>query len=141
MVPPQLRGQHVEHLLLGIVVVGEDLFAHHRFLALHVLGRDPRPAHDVGHHVDRVREMLAEHARVVAHVLASGERIEMTAQRLEAARDRAGIAVLGPLEHHVLEEMGDPEILGRLVAGAAAHERADRDRAPLRHALGEHGEA
>src|SRR5262245_29582409 len=37
--------------------------------------------------------------------------------------------------------MGDPEILGRLVARAAADERAERDRAPLGHALGENRES
>ena len=65
----------------------------------------------------------------------------MSAQRFQAGRDRPCVAPLGALEHHVLDEVRDPQPLPGLVARAVPEPCPHRDRATVRHGLGEHGEA
>jgi hypothetical protein len=64
VVAPQLLGKQVGHLLVGVVLVGEDLLAHHALLALDLGGVEARAAHEVGDHVHRLRQVLAQHRAV-----------------------------------------------------------------------------
>ena len=84
--------------------------------------------------------MLGEHPGRVADLLARRERVEVTAERLEARGDRARVARGRALEHHVLDEVRDPELLGRFVARAGAKPNAECQRAPVGHRLGQDGE-
>jgi hypothetical protein len=52
-----------------------------------------------------------------------GESVVDATQRLRAAVDLPGAIGGRALEHHVLEEMGDAAVAGRLVAGAGAVEQ------------------
>ena len=140
VVAPELRRELVGHHGLGAVLVGQDLLAHDRALALDLRLVEARAAHDVGHHLDRLRQVFGEHAGGVADLLARRERVEVTAERLEARGDRARVARGRALEHHVLDEVRDPELLARLVARAGAKPRAERQRAPVGQRLGQHGE-
>jgi hypothetical protein len=81
--------------------------------------------------------VIGQRAGVVAHVLARGERVEVATERFQALGDRARVAALGALEHHVLDEVGDPEALERLVPRPGAHPHAQGHGLAPGHALGE----
>ena len=54
--------EHVEHLLLRIVLVHRDLLEDHRPLGVDVVERGPE--HHVGHHVERPLQVRVDDARV-----------------------------------------------------------------------------
>src|SRR5581483_5112874 len=80
------------------------------------------------------------HARVDVRVLARRRSVQLGAEAVEDLGDLECRVMLRSLEEEVLDEVGDPRLRVRLVAGAGSDPVADRDRAgvvePLRdHAL------
>ena len=70
-------------------------------------------------HVERDVARLRAAAHVVTGQLLAGERVELTADRVDLCRDRpGGRAAFRALEEHVLGEVRDPLRLGRLVPRA-----------------------
>ena len=138
--PDPLR-QQFAGLVVGIVLARGNLLAHHGLLAFHVRLGETRTAREVEQDVDHFGKVLGERTRVVADLFTPGEGIEMSSDRLEAARDRPRVPALGALEHHVLDEVRDAEPLGRFVPRAVAHPHADRNGAPVGHGLAQDGES
>jgi hypothetical protein len=60
--------------------------------------RDRRVLQHVDQVVDRHLEVPVEHARVVARVLLGGERVDVSADRVEVLGDLQGRALVGSLE-------------------------------------------
>src|SRR5262249_10920093 len=85
--------------------------------------------------------VLLEAARVVAHVLARGEGVELAAARLEAIGDLVGGAALRALEQHVLEEVAYADEARRLVAGSGLEPDAQGQRAAAGQRLAQDREA
>src|SRR5207248_1573182 len=131
----------VEHLIVGGVFDGVDLFEHHLALELQVAGAQHGIADEVGEHVEGARQVGVEHARVKGGGVARCVGVERAAAGLEGERDLLGRAALGPLEHHVLEQMGHAHLGTRLVGAGTPHPDADRRRAHARHPFREHQDA
>ena len=108
--------EHVEDGVLRVVLVHRDLLEHDLALGVDVVER--RPPDHVGHHVERARHVLVEHARVDRRALLVGAGVQLGAHAVEELVDlRRGEAV-GPAEQHVLEEVREPRLLGQLTARA-----------------------
>ena len=86
-VAEQLAGERLVHGVGGIVVVHGDLVEDHAALGLHLLRLDQRTGHHVGQDIDRQRQVVVEHPRVVAGVLLAGERVQLTADRVHGRGD------------------------------------------------------
>jgi len=65
--------------------------------------------------------MLVQHARLEGGVLTRRVGIKRAAQGLERSGDLVRRPARGPLEHHVLEQMGNPHLLSRLVQRGGTH--------------------
>ena len=72
----------------------------------------------VAEDVDRERQVVVEHPRVVAGVLLGGEGVDLAADRVERRRDVQRAAPRGALEEQVLEEVGG----SRAAAGVSSRE-------------------
>ena len=75
------------------------------------------------------REVFREEDRVECRILFGGERIEIAADRFHALVHVERVAVLGPFEKDMFDEMGQPELRRRYFVARAAvhHEPAPRD--------------
>src|SRR5688572_14247007 len=81
--------------------------------------------------------MLGQGAGVVAGVLLGRESVDAAAQALDVFGNPRRAAVRGALEHQVLDEVREPVEALALVARAALHPHAYRDRGRVRYALGD----
>src|SRR5579863_2672524 len=80
--------------------------------------------------------MIVQHLDVVAHQFLGGERVEPAANRIHRSRNLLGRALLGALEHHVLDEMRDPALVHRFFTRAGSDPDAYGNAAYPRHTLG-----
>ena len=110
-----------------------DLFDDHLLLAVHIVRVESRVEHDVGQDVERQRKVLVEDLDVVGRVLLGRERVQLAADRVHGLGDLLGAAAGGPLEEHVLDEVGDAGVFVRLVARAAREPDAHCDRSDVGH--------
>jgi len=138
--PETLREELVDQIVRG-VLDHLDLFDDDFLLALEVRAAERRVQHDVRQNVERERQMLVEHLDVVARVFLRRKRVELPADRVDRLSDVLRRPGGRALEEHVLDEVGDAALLGRLVPRAPRQPHADADRADLRHLLGENAEA
>ena len=135
-----LREELVDEIV-GRVLDHLDLFEDHLLLAADLF-LDERGMHDdVRQQIDGERQVLVEHLDVVAGVLLRGERVELSADRVDRLRDVLGGARVGAFEEHVLDEMGDAAERIGLVTRPARQPHADRHRPNLRHRLGDEAQA
>ena len=118
-----------------------DLFQNHALFLLDVLFAEQRVQHQVRQDVEGQREVLVQHLGVEAHQFLGGEGVQVAADGIHRARDVFGRAVRGALEQHVLDEVRDAVLLGRLAARAGADPHPHRDRAHVRHGFGDHADA
>src|SRR5207245_503558 len=117
---------------------GVDLLEHHLALELQITGAQHRVTDQVGEHIERARQIGVEHARVKRRGVTRGVGVERAAARLEGEGDLLGGAARGPLELHVLEQVGHAHLGARLMRAGAAHPDADRGRAHARHPFRQH---
>src|SRR5256712_2068690 len=117
-----------------------DLLEHHVAFQLEVALAQQRVTHEVREDVERARQVGVEDACLKRGRVAGGVGVERTAPGLERERDLPRRAPLGPLEHHVLEQVGHAHRRSRFVGAGGAHPHAHRRRADARHALGEDDE-
>src|SRR6266576_513794 len=94
--------------------------------------------HQVGEHVQRLRQVGVEHPRLERRGVAGGVGVERAAAGLERQRDLLRRAALGTLEHHVLEQVGHAHLGTGLVGARAPYPDPHRHRADTRHPLGQH---
>ena len=87
MVAEHGREEHVTEGVLGIVVAHGDLLEHHVAFEFDVMGLATTPQHHIGNQVDGEFQIVVEHMRVVAGVLLGGERVQLTADRVDGLRD------------------------------------------------------
>ncbi len=134
-----LLHRHLERIP-GIAVVHGDLFEDHLALAGHVAGIEGQAGDAVGLDGQRLGPAVGGEVEVVGGGVVAGESVVGTAQGLSPPVDLARSEARRALEHHVLEEMGEAAVAGRLVAraGAVAERRGDHRRlVVLEHADGE----
>ena len=79
--------------------------------------------------------MLVEDLDVVARVFLGGKGVHLTADRIDRLGDILRRSRSRSLEEHVLDEVRDPALLLRFVAGTAGQPHADAYRADMRHPL------
>mgnify|MGYP001077252534 CR=1 FL=1 len=98
----------------------------------------------VGFELHHLLEAADRNLLVVAGVVAGGEGVFLAAEGRHAARELAGLDVLGALEHHVFERMCNPRGAVDFIEGADPHpdHLYRRGRAPVglhdqRHAVGQ----
>ncbi len=133
--------REVEDHVLGLVHRRGDLLQDHVALAIHLGAVEAGGEDDVAQEIERQAEIGAQHARVIGGGVDAGRGIEIAADRLDLLGDRLRAPPVGPLEGHVLEEVGDA-MLGRALAAAAG-----ADPQPERHGLdagarvADHGQA
>ena len=112
---------------VGLVRVHLDLLQDDAALARELGVGDRRVYVHVRDHVHRRREAVVGHLGEEARPLLGGVGVEVPALPLDRRRDVKGAARLGTLEEHVLDEVGDAREVGRLMAGPACDEEAERD--------------
>ena len=111
------------------VDVHVHLFDDHALLALELFRVELRVAQHVDQHVECLVAPLACAPNVVARVLLRGERVELTADRVDLHRDVARRRPpLCPLEEHVLGEVRDPAVRRVLVPRPRGEHHVARDR-------------
>ena len=125
--------EQVEHLLLGLVLVHRDLLEDH--LALGVDLDQPRTEHHVGHHVERGRQMLVDHAGEDRGRLLAGAGVELGAHPIEDLVDLDRLVAVGPLEQQVLEQVRQPRLAVGLIAGTGPDPDPDRHGSDGGHCL------
>ena len=94
-------------VVVGRVLDLRDLLQDDRALAVDLVLGEARVQEDVGEQVERERQVLAQHLRVVAGVLLAGEGVEHAADGVDLLGDLRRRPPLGPLEEEVLEEVRD----------------------------------
>ena len=104
---PEIAGEDFVDQVFGIIHFHLQLFEDDALFLLDVVLLEQRIAHQIGHDVEGLGQMLIQHLHVVADQFLGSERVQPAADRIHRARDLFGGAVLGALEHHVLDEMGD----------------------------------
>jgi hypothetical protein len=115
-----------------LAVVHGDLFEDHLALARHLLGVEGEGRHAVGLDGERLGPAVGGKVEVIGRRVVAGEGVVDPAQGLGQPVDLAGAEAAGPLEHHVLEEMGGAAVPRRLVAGAGPVEQSGGDDRRLR---------
>ena len=133
---PALGGQ-----VRRLVGVHQDLVEDHRALCLDVVGAQRRRPHDVAQDVEAERQVVREEAHVEGRVLLRGEGVAVTAHLVELLGDRRCRAPWRPLEEEVLQEVRRAGELAGLVTRAGADPVGDRNRADIRHGLGDQADA
>ena len=84
--------------------------------------------------------MLVQHLDVVACVFLGRERIHLTADGVDGLGNVLGAAGGSAFEEHVLDEMRDAALLGRLMARSPRQPHADTHGPDVRHPLGHESE-
>ena len=129
-------GEHVVDVVIGRVLAAGDFLENDLALGENVLVREGRVDEHVGENLEAEGETLVKQARVEAGVLARGEGVEFSTQRIERSRDVERTARRRALEEHVLHEMGHAVFGRRLVAATHAHPETERRGAHALHMLG-----
>ncbi len=133
MVRKDRVAEHVEDLLLGIVLVHRDLLEDDRALRLDL--RERRPEDHVGDHVERLREMLVDHPRIYGRGLLAGAGVQLRTHPVEDLIDLERRVLRAAFEQQVLEQMREPGLGLGLAARARADPEAERDGSDGGHVL------
>src|SRR5699024_302153 len=102
----------------------------------------PALEHRGGDHVDddvdRHRQVVVEYPRVVDGVLLGGGRVGFPTDRVERGGDLQRVALRGPFEQQVFQEVGGTVMAVGFVPGAHRHPRPERGGAGPGHVFGQH---
>jgi len=138
---PEVGGEDFLHQVIRAVLLHLDLFQDDALFLFDVLVAEERVKHQVGQHVEGARQVLVENLGVEAHQLLAGEGVQVAADRIHRARDLLRRAIRGALEQHVLDEVGDAVAIRGLAPRAGGDPHAHRNRAHVRHSLGNDAQA
>ena len=141
MIFPEILGKDFVDEVVGIVLVHLDLFENHAAFAGDILGGERRMQNQIGENLKGDGNVFVEHLHVEADAFFGGEGVHVAADGIDLAGNLLRGAVLGPFEHHVLDEMRDAIRLRSFVARAGFEPNADRGGADVLHLLGDDGEA
>ena len=133
--------EDVVNAILRLVLVHRDLLEHDLPLGVDLVLGQRRPEQHLGEEPEGILGVLVEEPGVKMGGLLAGGRVRGGAHAVEELRDLDRRVTLRALEQQVLEEVGDPGLLGCLVAGASADPEPEGDRAHRGHLLGDHLEA
>ena len=123
-------GQHqqlVHQVLRGVLGHG-DLLDHHALLLLHLRRVEGRMHRQIGDHIHRQGQVLVHHLGVKAGAFLGGKGVQLAAHRVHLLGDLPGRALLGALEHHVLQKVAHARLLRRLKLTARAQPQPHRHR-------------
>ena len=139
MVRPADLFEQAVHVLLRTVLVHPQLFEHHQALLLQLPGVEQWLEQHVTQHVDGQLGLgLGDAGPVHRQLLVRGG-VQYTPHALDGLGDFFGAAVAGrALEEHMFEEMADPRLALRLVAGADLEHDRHRDRRAVGQLGGDH---
>ena len=138
---PEILSEDFMDQVVGTVLVHFDFFEDDAALADNVVGGESGIQNQVAEHVERDRQMFVEHLDAEADALFGGEGVNVSADGIHLARNFFGGAMLGPLEHHVLDEVRNAVPLFVFVARAGLDPDADADGANVLHLLGDDGQS
>jgi hypothetical protein len=96
---------------------------------------------DIAEDIGGERRVLGQHLNVISGLFPRGIGIDLAAHGLDLLGDGGGAAAGGALEGHVFEEMRDPVLGPRFVAGAGADIGTDGDTLHPVHLFGDDGKA
>ena len=108
----------VEHDVLRRIHRRGDLLEDHVALARQLGAVKARADDDVAQNIEREREVLAQHARVIGGRVDPGRGVELAADRLDLLGDVASAPPRGALEGHMLQEMRDAMLALRFASAA-----------------------
>jgi hypothetical protein len=124
--------------VFGVIHFHLQLFKDYALFFFDVVFFEERVADQIGHHVEGLGQMLIEDFYVVANQFLGGEGIETASDGVNRAGDLFGGSILGALEHHVLNEVGDAEFMRLLLAGSGADPNTYGDAPNVPHTFGDH---
>ena len=110
----------------GRVLGPLDLLHHHLALPGQLGGVEGGKAHRVGQHVQALPGELGGHHRVVDGVVEGGPGVDLAAVGLDVAGDLPRAPAGGPLEEHVLVEVGQAGLVLPLVGPSHVHPDLER---------------
>ena len=128
--PETLREDFV-HKIVGTVFVHLDFFEDHAALAGDVVNVEYGMQHQVTQDVECDGNVLIENLDVEADTFLGSECVHVAADGVHLTSDRFRGAVLGALEHHVLDEVRDSVPFRVFIAGTGFEPDADRNRAQV----------
>ena len=114
-----------------LVGVHLDLLENHLALASEIIVGDLRVEIHVGDDVDRLVKILERHMGEIRRRLFARPGVEIAAPPFDGAGDLHRGTFFRPLEKHMLDEVGYPRDLVRLVARAGGDEKPERHRLRL----------
>ena len=120
LIGPGAGGEEIEHEIVGRVLDRADLLHDDVLLALEFVGIELAVGENVGEHVEREVDVLAQHTGEIAGLLDAGLRVEVAADVLDRLGDLARVAPARALERHVLEQDATGRARRALVARAGA---------------------
>ena len=142
MIAEQRRDEPVVGNRAGVLLVVGDLLQDHGSLGLHVLVAEQCLPCDVGEQIERRHRGLGPDHGGQLDVVVGRQAVEVGAQALGGAvQDPRGRVLLGALEHHVLEEVCDADLLGPFVPRAAGERDRDRGGEAPGHRQLDHAQA
>ena len=121
MVLPETAREDLVNQVLGVVRLHLQLFQDDALLLLDVLVMEQRMQHQVRKDVEDQRQVLVQHLGVEADHLLGREGVQVASDGVHRAGDVLRRAAGGPLEYHVLDEVRDAVLFGRLLAASGAH--------------------
>ena len=130
--PVRMRGvadlvEAPQQELLGVILDEIHLLEDDLLLVVDLVGREARVGREVGQQLDAGAQMLDGHHEVVVRRIVRRVGIARSAEALDHRVDRARWAGRRPLEQHVLDVVGQAELVGGLVAAAHPHPELERD--------------
>jgi hypothetical protein len=122
--------------VVGAVLIHLEFFEHDALFFFQLSGVKHGVQNHVADDVNSGRHMLVQDLGGKGDGFLGGEGVEVPADAVDRESDVFGRAMLRALEHHVLGEMTDAPLIGRLMAGAAIQPNADGDGTDVFHRLG-----
>ena len=129
------------HQILGRVLVHGDLLQDHAPLLVKLPRVQGSVAGQVGQHVHRQRQILVNHPGIEAGAVLAGEGVHLPADSVHFLGNLPGGALLGALEHHVLQEVAQAVLLGHLHHGAHPQPHTNGHRAQVGQPLADDAQA
>jgi hypothetical protein len=127
--------------VVGIVLVHFYFFENDAAFASNVAGIESGMQDEIAKDVHGERKVLIEDFDVEADAFLRREGVHVPADRINLAGDVFGGSGFRTFEHHVFDEVRNAIPFGIFVARAGLKPDADRDRADVRHLLGNDREA
>ena len=127
--------------VVGRVEAFAELGQDDQLLALQLGLVELRRADQVGDQLERQADIGRQRSRMEGRLVARGPGVERAADILDRLGDGAGVAAARALEHHMLDQMGEPALAVRLGARADEGVKPDRRRLRARHRVDRDGHA